>query len=286
MIPLPHINQQCGRGVVGLEEREEAYTGFAGVYDEFMDNVPYAEWCKYLTGLLKEYGVEDGLVLDLGCGTGTLTQMLSEKGFDMIGVDSSLEMLEIAIEKKEKSGKDILYLYQDMRELELYGTVNAVVSICDSINYITEPESLKQVFRLVNNYLEKDGIFIFDLNTVYKYENLLGDSVFAENREECSFIWDNLYDESTRINEYDLTLFLKDKESGYYRKFEELHYQRAYELSEIKELLKQAGMEFLAAYDAFTRQPPREDSERIYVIAREKYQEGKKYIDKVPENGD
>lgn len=260
-----------------MEMREEAYTTFAKVYDEFMDNVPYADWCGYLAGLLGDYGIEDGIVLDLGCGTGTLTEMLAEHGFEMIGIDSSPEMLEIAIEKKAKSGKDILYLNQDMREFELYGTVRAVVSICDSVNYITEPESLVKVFRLVNNYLDQGGIFIFDLNTPYKYEMLLGDSVFAENREDCSFIWDNLYDETEKINEYDLTLFLREKESGYYRKFEELHYQRAYGLSEVRELLAEAGMEFVAAYDAFTKEPPREDSERIYVVAKEKYQEGKKY---------
>lgn len=261
-----------------MGEREEAYTTFAKVYDEFMDNVPYAEWCEYLVSLLNGYGVEDGLVLDLGCGTGTITQMLADRGFEMIGIDNSPEMLEIAIEKKERFRKDILYLNQDMREFELYGTVRAAVSICDSVNYITEPESLLDMFRLVNNYLDRNGIFIFDLNTPYKYENLLGDSVFAENREECSFIWDNLYDAEEKINEYDLTLFLKDGESGLYRKFEELHYQRAYALREIRELLEQAGMEFITAYDALTREPPREDSERIYVVAKEKYQEGKKYV--------
>ncbi len=118
----------------------EAYTGFAAVYDIFMDNIPYEEWCKYLTGLLKEYGVDDGLVLDLGCGTGSLTELLDEEGYDMIGIDYSEEMLELAMEKKYDSGKDILYLCQDMREFELYGTVKAIVSICDSINYITEEE--------------------------------------------------------------------------------------------------------------------------------------------------
>lgn len=261
-----------------MEEREEAYTTFAKVYDEFMDNVPYAEWCGYLVSLLRDYGIEDGLVLDMGCGTGTLTEMLADRGFEMIGIDYSPEMLEIAIEKKSKSGKDILYLNQDMRELELYGTVRAVVSICDSVNYITEPESLLKVFALVNNYLDKGGIFLFDLNTPYKYETLLADSVFAENREACSFIWDNLYDDQEKLNEYDLTLFLKDSESGLYQKFEELHYQRAYALSEIRELLEKAGMEFITAYDALTREPPKEDSERIYVVAREKFQEGKKYV--------
>lgn len=146
----------------------EAYTSFAAVYDTFMDNIPYEEWKSYLKELLKEYGVQDGLVLDLGCGTGTMTELLAADGYDMIGVDNSEEMLEIAREKQIKSGHEILYLLQDMREFELYGTVGAVFSICDSLNYITEPEELKQVFRWVNNYLDPGGIFIFDFNTEYK----------------------------------------------------------------------------------------------------------------------
>lgn len=141
----------------------DAYTSFAAVYDTFMDNIPYEEWKSYLEELLKEYGVQDGLVLDLGCGTGTMTELLAADGYDMIGVDNSEEMLEIAREKQIKSGHEILYLLQDMREFELYGTVGAVFSICDSLNYITEPEELKQVFRWVNNYLDPGGIFILIL---------------------------------------------------------------------------------------------------------------------------
>ena len=132
----------------------DAYTSFASVYDTFMDNIPYGEWADYLISLLKEYGIEDGLVLDLGCGTGNMTELLATHGYDMIGVDNAEEMLEIAMEKRADSGHDILYLLQDMREFELYGTVKAVVSICDSINYITEEEDLQEVFRLVNNYLD------------------------------------------------------------------------------------------------------------------------------------
>lgn len=150
-----------------------AYESFARVYDMFMDNIPYKEWCNYLTGLLKEYEVDDGLVLELGCGTGNATRLLSDAGYDMIGVDNAPDMLEIALEKKEEEGQDILYLCQDMREFELYGTVKAIVSICDSMNYITEDEDLLEVFKLVNNYLDPEGVFIFDLNTVYKYEKSL-----------------------------------------------------------------------------------------------------------------
>ena len=246
----------------------EAYTNFAEVYDLFMDNIPYEDWCSYVTGLLKEHGVKDGLVLDLGCGTGSLTELLADAGYDMIGVDNSEDMLQIAMDKRAESGKDILYLLQDMREFELYGTVKAVLSICDCINYILEYKDLVEVFRLVNNYLDPGGVFIFDLNTVYKYETVMGDTTIAEDREECSFIWDNYYDEDTKINEYDLSLFIREEED-LYRKYTETHYQRAYTIDEIKKALKEAGLEFIQAYDAFTREPVKDTSERIYLIARE-----------------
>ena len=196
----------------------EAYTSFARVYDIFMDNVPYKEWADYLGKILKEYGIDDGLVLDLGCGTGSMTEMLASSGYDMIGVDNAEEMLEIAMEKKVESGHDILYLLQDMREFELYGTVRAVISACDSVNYITDDEDLTEVFRLVNNYLDPEGLFVFDFNTEYKYREILGEQTIAEDREECSFIWDNYYDEDERINEYELTLFVRDEEQPYKRK--------------------------------------------------------------------
>ena len=170
------------------ENESYAYGSFAWVYDMFMDNIPYEQWAKYLCEILQENGVSDGLLLDLGCGTGSMTQLLAKKGYDMIGVDSAPEMLQIAMEKKEASGQDILYLLQDMREFELYGTVRGVVSICDSMNYMTDTTDLLQVFRLVNNYLDPGGVFVFDLNTVYKYQSL-GDCVIAENRGEASFIW-------------------------------------------------------------------------------------------------
>lgn len=276
----------------------EAYRSFARVYDLFMDNVPYEEWSGYLIGLLKGYGIADGLVLDLGCGTGKLTRLLHAAGYDMIGVDGSADMLEIAREAEwdapeddggnvpedggedapEDGGEDtgqndgeerrILYLLQDMRELELYGTVRAVVSVCDCINYITDASELLAVFRLVNNYLDPGGIFIFDINTCYKYREVLGETAICENRREGSFIWENYFDEESCINEYDLTLFIQE-EGDLYRKYEETHYQRAYGLDEIKRLLAQAGLMFLAAGEAYTGEPVRADSERIYVIAKE-----------------
>lgn len=247
----------------------EAYTSFAEVYDTFMDNVPYEEWAEYLAELLQEYDIEDGLVLDLGCGTGSLTEILATKGYDMIGADGSAEMLEIAMEKKAQSGHDILYLLQDMREFELYGTVRAVVSVCDCVNYITDEKELEQVFRLVNNYLDPEGIFIFDFNTEYKYKEILGEQTIAEDREDCSFIWDNYYYEDENMNEYELTLFIKEQDSNLYRKYQEMHYQKAYTLDAMRELIEWSGLEFVTAYDAYTRKAPTETSERICVVARE-----------------
>ena len=288
----------------------EAYTSFAYVYDTFMDNVPYGEWARHIREKLCEHGVTDGIVLDLGCGTGTMTERLAGYGYDMIGVDNSEAMLELAMEKKTESGYDILYLLQDMRGFELYGTVRAVVSVCDSVNYITEPDELEEVFRLVNNYLDPKGIFLFDFNTVHKYRDVIGDSTIAEDRGVCSFIWDNRYYEKEQINEYDLTLFIAEDfnpmENAYvsertadsedallseegagdledtmfseeeggengslYRRYTETHYQRGYTLAEIQELLERAGLVFIEAYDADTKETPNDTSERICVIARE-----------------
>ena len=293
-----------------------SYSAFAYVYDELMDNVPYDAWAEYLIGLLKENGVPEGLVCELGCGTGQMTRRLSAAGYDMIGIDLSEEMLDVAREQEyggyegecdceEEEGADasdaeaelddemevtaaepsILYLQQDMREFELYGTVSAVVSICDSMNYMTSDEDLLQVFRLVNNYLDKDGVFIFDMNTEYKYKELMGDTTIAENREDVSFIWENLYDAEKRLNEYCLTLFAKaetedEDEDGpaLYEKYEEVHLQRAYPLTEVKRLLAEAGMTFVAAYDVLTHDTPGPECERMYIVAREGHQDGKTYL--------
>ncbi|MBE5921382.1 MAG: class I SAM-dependent methyltransferase [Lachnospiraceae bacterium] len=245
----------------------EAYTGFAEVYDTFMDNVPYETWGKCVHNMLQKYNVKDGLMLDLGCGTGTLTEYFAKIGYDMIGIDISYDMLNIAINKRFASGLDILYLEQDMREFELYGTVRAVISICDSLNYILAYDELVEVFRLVNNYLDPRGIFVFDINTIYKYEQI-GDSVIAENRDECSFIWENTWHEQEKINEYDLSIFVKG-EDGRYDRFAETHYQKGYTLEQIKNAIREAGMEFVEAQDAVSGKEPCETSERIYVIARE-----------------
>lgn len=286
----------------------EAYTDFAQVYDELMDETPYEEWCDYLVTLLEKHGAakndigvtkekdetdaecmeknlaqERNTILDLGCGTGTLTELLARRGYDMIGIDNAQEMLQIAIEKRERSGLPILYLLQDMREFELYGTVGAVISVCDSLNYLLEEQDIIKTFRLVNNYLYPQGLFIFDFNTVYKYAQVIGDATIAENRVDCSFIWENYYHEAEEINEYDLTVFVAEKRSvpgadepddggqaepAWFRRFQEVHYQRGYRLEQMMDFLVQAGLSFVEAIDADTHGEVTGESERIYVVAR------------------
>ncbi|MBR4731581.1 MAG: class I SAM-dependent methyltransferase [Lachnospiraceae bacterium] len=270
-----------------------------------MDATPYEEWTERIVKLIREYGKskphgrpesqetasgenageqaaqaqdeldeeailasERDLVVDLGCGTGTLSEMLYQKGFDVIGVDNSEAMLEKAMEKRDASGSEILYLLQDMRELSLYSTVGTVVSVCDSVNYVLEEEELLQVFSLVNNYLFPGGVFIFDFNTDYKYREVIGDAVIAENREDCSFIWENYYDPEGRINEYDLTMFLR-REGELFERVTETHLQRGYEPAEIQALLEEAGLEVVLMRDADMDADVSDVSERVYVVARE-----------------
>ena len=223
----------------------KTYENFARVYDELMDNVPYEEWADFLQTKLEGYGITDGLMLDLACGTG------------------------IARERACGKVESCLYLLQDMREFELYGTVRAVISVCDSINYVTEEEELAQVFALVNNYLDPGGVFLFDFNTEHKYRDLMGESVIAEDRDDVSFIWYNEYDEEEHLNYIDLSVFVQEQ-GDMFRKFQEQHVQKGYTLDRMKKLLDQAGLTFLEAWDGYTAEPAREDSERIVIAARER----------------
>ena len=245
-----------------------AYESFASVYDLFMNDVDYDGWTDYIEEIWKKFGLTPGLVCELGCGTGNITLRLAERGYDMIAVDLSAEMLSEAEKKAEEKNINALFLMQDMREFELYGTVSSVLCLCDSLNYITDPEELKQVFCLVNNYLDPGGLFLFDINTVHKYRDVLGDTTIAEDREEASFIWENSYDPESRINTYELAVFLP-REDGLYEKCEELHCQRGYEKAEIEKLLKEAGMEIEGVYEAYTDKPASKDSERLLFIAKE-----------------
>ena len=250
----------------------EAYSNFAAVYDALMDNIPYDAWADYLHSLLVEYDISSGILAELGCGTGNITERMADFGYDMIGIDNSPSMLDIANEKREQNHSSSLYLCQDMREFELYGTVAAIVSLCDSVNYITEPEELTHVFSLVNNYLDPDGLFIFDFHTEHYYRDVVAEATIAEDRDDISFIWDNYYDEEEAINELALSLFVKepsDSDDNLFRKYEELHVQKGYTLKQMKQMVADSGLTLLAAYDAFTHEPADEECERIYIIAKE-----------------
>ncbi len=249
-----------------------------------MDGVPYDRWAQNITDILSSYDIRDGLVCDLCCGTGQMTRRLSAAGYDMIGVDLSEDMLSLA----QRSGEEgILYLNQDMRSFELYGTVRAVICICDSMNYLESKEELLQVFRLVENYLDPGGLFLFDLNTAHKYRDLLGDRTFAENRPEGSFIWENTYSEQTGENEYDLTFYVKEQGESY-RRFEEVHVQKAFSMQEVEEALSQASLRELSIYDLTAQEEDpdalmrevfsakeAECAQRVLFVAQETQKEGR-----------
>ena len=233
----------------------ESYRDFARVYDEFMDQTPYDEWLLNILNIFKEYKIDkDAQVLDLGCGTGKMARKLAREGYQVTAVDNSMDMLEIAASEEDDH---ILYVLQDMVSLELPQQVDAAVSICDCMNYILEEEDLKEAFRRVREFLKEDGVFVFDMNSHYKYKEILA----------CNtFIWDNFYDEEERINEYQLSLFIQN-EQGTYNKYEELHLQKAYEQEEVVSFLYEAGFSSVRVLDAETMDEVKEDTQRLYYIA-------------------
>ncbi len=243
------------------------YQDFAYLYDALQNDVPYALFADYYEKIMDKFQNEKGLCLDLGCGTGNMTMELESRGFDMIGIDSSVEMLDVAREKACEAEKSILYLNQDMTAFELYGTVSTVVSTLDCVNYITDENALLEVFKLVNNYLDPKGLFIFDINSAYKLEHILGDNTYVSDDEDIFYSWQNFYDKEKKICTFDLTFFEKD-EDVYYR-YDETHYERAYSVEEITELLEKAGLEVVGVYDNLSFNAPNEKSERIFFVARE-----------------
>lgn len=258
------------------------YESFARVYDRFMDNVPYDKWACRLHRILLDHKIDSGLVLDLGCGTGQMTRRFRSFGYDMIGVDGSEDMLEIALEKEQssESGEDgaaaqadgekrypILYLLQDMRAFELYGTVRAIYSCCDCLNYLMSGDDLEAVFSLVMNYLDPGGIFVFDMNTEHYYRNELGQNTFADVRDECSIIWQNDYDSDTFENEYDLTIFAR-RSDGLFEMTQETHFEKAFPFERVKTLAEKTGLVFESVYDGYTEESLKADSSRMLMVLR------------------
>ena len=251
----------------------EAYTGFAEVYDIFMDNIPYEEWASYVIELLEKNGItpesENKRLIDLGCGTGTFTALLAEAGFEMTGIDNSEDMLVIANNKKyeQEEISSMVYSLQDMRSFRVPFKAAAVISVCDSVNYIIEEEDLEKTFKCVKKALMEDGIFIFDLKTIHFFRDVLGEGTIAENRDDAAFIWDNYYYEDEAVNEYQLAVFVQEEE-GLYRKYEEMHVQKGHTIEQVKSALALAGFVDVNVYEAFSRTGPTDESERIYFTAK------------------
>ena len=247
------------------------YNSFATIYDSFMDNIPYDMWCDQTVDILKQYGIFSGIIAELGCGTGTLTEKLAERGFDMIGIDLSAEMLDEAMNKKYESGHDILYLNQDMREFELYGTCAAIISRCDSINYLTGYDDLVKTFKLVNNYLDPKGLFIFDVKTEFMFKSVLGYNTFSRSTDDATYIWQNAYYPEDKINEYMLTMFIRDGDKGdKYEKSTEAHVQRMFTLEEIRKAADEAGLVFIDAFDADDEGDIVDETTRMLVVLQER----------------
>ena len=288
------------------------YSGYAGVYERFMSaaGVPYDRWADFISELIGRYGVskplsnmkdtdadeesvllsqERDLVVDLGCGTGAFTRAMKASGYDVMGIDASAEMLSEARRIEDEracgrtdSGQGIMYLQQDMRMLDLYCTAGTMVSVYDTMNYLLTDEDMCETLRRINNFLYPGGVFIFDFNTLHRYRDSLGDTTFAAQLDdghdgcEGTLIWENTFYDDERINEAELTFYIREDTGAnsrghepLYRRFTETHYQRGWTLPELTELTGRAGMRVLASYDALTRSAPNDESERILMVAGE-----------------
>ena len=240
------------------------YGYFATVYDRMMDNIPYEEWKQYILQLFFRYGVKPcGKITELGCGTGVMTRLLADDGFDMTGVDLSEEMLYVARSREhEPESPQITYFHQDMRELSLPAKQDGIISICDSMNYLLTLEDLYKTMLAARNNLNPGGIFIFDLKTEHFYEYELDGKTFSEDMGDFSYIWRNEYSTIDHIHRYYLEFHVNGKV------IREIHRQRVFGATDIKKAALNAGFTRAIAYDAFTFSSPRKKSDRIYIIMK------------------
>ena len=247
------------------------YDLIAPLYDRVNGDVDYVKWADFIEKIIKREhkGSYPELVLDLGCGTGRMTLELSKRGYDMTGVDYSVEMLDIARSRAEDEGLSdkILWLCQDMREFELYGTVDVTVSCLDTVNHLTSSKDLLRCFSLVHNYLSPDGLFIFDVNGQYKFENIYANESYVMEDEGSFCVWQNFYNEKSRICDFYITLF-EENEDGSYERYDEEQRERMYTLKSLKKALSDNGFEFLGAYSDFDFTPGDDSNERMYIVAR------------------
>lgn len=242
-----------------------AYDAFASAYDVLNTEIDYEQMAERICAELDAAGIAKGsLVLDLGCGTGTLTRLLRMRGYDMIGVDSSFEMLARA---RENSSGGILYLEQDITDFELYGTVAAIVSTTDTLNHVTEIEDIERVFALAHNYLDPGGVFMFDLNSPLKFETIYGTRDYVLEDEGTLLAWQNDYDPEQKLSSFYITLF-EETEDGTWRRSDTEFCERCYESKQIARMLREAGFEVAAIRDSYSALAASADTMRLLFIAR------------------
>ena len=244
------------------------YNDFAQVYDKLQD-ADYNRFVDFYEEIFKSLGLKPELVLDLACGTGNITLPMSERGYDMIGLDMSVEMLNIARDKAYEANREILFLCQDMCEMELFGTVDAIVCALDGVNYITDYDDLKELFRLARNYLNPGGVFIFDINSVHKLKNVLGDNTFVNDEQGIFYVWQSEFCEETNICDFELNFFCEG-EDGNYTRFDEFQQVRAYTIAEITEAAKLAGLDVTGIYKPFEFATATDCDERIFFVVSPK----------------
>ncbi len=237
-----------------------SYQDFAFLYDALTFDVDYEKMADFIQWRMKENGLESGLVLDLACGTGTLTLALAHRGYEMLGADSSEDMLTVA--RQKPGAENILFLNQPMEDFELYGTVDAIVCVLDSINYLTDPDALAKTFALCANYLNPDGLLIFDVNSEYKFSQILGNETYAYETDSIYYIWQNEQEPENQLCHLYLTFF-EEKEEGVYHRFDEEHTQRIYTDEMLSKALSGAGLTVVARYDDYTKEAPCPTTERI-----------------------
>jgi len=239
------------------------YNDFADIYDKLMSGVDYDLWRDYIIDIFKKYEKTPEIILDLGCGTGNVTLALADRGFSMIGLDISARMLDIASGKARERGADVLFINQDMRSFELYGTVDAVICTLDGINYLKNVNDLQKVFSLVKLYLNDGGIFIFDINTEHKIKNVVAPNNFVFDSEEIFYTWQN----ELRGDKCDYILDFFVREGGdKYARFSEIHTQKIFTNSDIKTAAGKSGLTLIDSFDEFTFDAPKPDSERVFYV--------------------
>ena len=245
------------------------YTSISSVYDRLNSHFDYRAYANFIADSIKKHQKADtSLVLDLGCGTGKMTFLLRELGYDMTGVDISEDMLSVARDIcYDNEIDDILWLCQDMRSFELYGTVDACVCCLDSLNYLTKYDELKKCFSLVHNYLIPDGVFIFDMNTPYKFEKIYAQNDYILECEDALCAWQNDYNEKSRLCRFYLSIF-EQNEDGTYSRFDEVQRERCYSKKQILRALSESGLEVLGFYGDINGKDATDTAEKWYIVAR------------------